>query len=75
MPLNDGGNDPGHGYERVVNIEKTNVRYFDPAGIEAVDFISIDVSFISLGLILLVASRMLKDEGELVCQEEFLAVI
>ena len=53
--------------KRVVNIEKTNVRYFDPAGIEAVDFISIDVSFISLGLILPVASRMLKDEGELVC--------
>ena len=53
--------------KRVVNIEKTNVRYFDPAGIEAVDFISVDVSFISLGLILPVASSMLKDEGELVC--------
>ena len=27
--------------KRVVNIEKTNVRYFDPAGIEVVDFISL----------------------------------
>lgn len=53
--------------KRVVNIEKTNVRYFNPKQIETVDFISIDVSFISLRLILPVASRMLKDEGELVC--------
>lgn len=53
--------------ERVVNIEKTNVRYFNPKQIETVDFISIDVSFISLRLILPVVSGMLKDEGELVC--------
>ena len=37
-------NDP-----RVVNMEKVNVRYLDPETIETpVDFISIDVSFISL---------------------------
>ena len=55
------------GYGQLAWKLRNDVRYFDPAGIEAVDFISIDVSFISLGLILPVASRMLKDEGELVC--------
>ena len=41
-------NDP-----RVVNMEKVNVRYLDPETIETpVDFISIDVSFISLKLVI-----------------------
>jgi len=53
---------------RVVNIEKCNVRYLDPALIEdPIDFISIDVSFISLKLILPVAARVLSEEGTLVC--------
>ena len=35
--------------ERVVNIEKTNIRYFETEGLEdSFDLISIDVSFISL---------------------------
>ena len=46
-------NDP-----RVVNMEKVNVRYLDPETIETpVDFISIDVSFISLKLVFPVARR------------------
>jgi 23S rRNA (cytidine1920-2'-O)/16S rRNA (cytidine1409-2'-O)-methyltransferase len=53
---------------RVVSMEKTNIRHLDPAGFpEQVDFISIDVSFISLGLILPVAAALLKEEGDLVC--------
>lgn len=53
---------------RVVVMERTNVRYLDPATIpDTIDFISIDVSFISLKLILPVAYRLLKQEGELVC--------
>lgn len=56
-------NDP-----RVVNLEKVNVRYLDPGAIpEQVDFISIDVSFISLRLVLPIAYRSLREDGQLVC--------
>ncbi len=54
--------------ERVVNMEKVNVRYMDPGALgEQVDFVSIDVSFISLRLIFAVARMVLKDSGKLVC--------
>ncbi|MCI5721066.1 MAG: TlyA family RNA methyltransferase [Firmicutes bacterium] len=54
--------------ERVVNMEKCNVRYLDPETIaEPVDFISIDVSFISLKLIFPVAAQLLADDGHIVC--------
>jgi 23S rRNA (cytidine1920-2'-O)/16S rRNA (cytidine1409-2'-O)-methyltransferase len=54
--------------KRVVNIEKCNVRYLDTALIqEPVDFISIDVSFISLKLIFPVAAKVLAEDGEIVC--------
>lgn len=56
-------NDP-----RVVNMEKTNVRYLDTDTVDIdVDFISIDVSFISLKLIFPVAAKLLADDGSLVC--------
>ena len=52
---------------RVVNMERTNVRYLDVEAIEDdVNFISIDVSFISLKLVLPVAFNLLSDGGELV---------
>jgi hemolysin TlyA family protein len=55
-------NDP-----RVVNMEKTNIRYLDTALIcEPVDFISIDVSFISLDLMFPVAAKVLADDGQIV---------
>ncbi len=54
--------------ERVVNMEKVNVRYLDPDTVpDRMDFISIDVSFISLKLILPVAARLLKENCRLVC--------
>ncbi len=54
--------------DRVVNMEKCNVRYLDPALIaEPIDFISIDVSFISLKLIFPVAASVLAKDGEIVC--------
>lgn len=54
--------------ERVVSLEKTNIRYVKKEDIaEEMDFISIDVSFISLRLVLPVAVELLKDYGELVC--------
>ena len=50
--------------ERVVNIERTNIRYFDTDSIsDKIDFISIDVSFISLKLVLPVVKKLLKDNG------------
>ena len=49
-------------------MEKCNIRYLDVASIpDPIDFISIDVSFISLKLVLPVASRLLEDRGKLVC--------
>ncbi len=53
--------------ERVVNLERTNVRYLDTALItDSIDFISIDVSFISLKLVLPIAAEILKDGGSIV---------
>lgn len=53
--------------ERVVNMERTNIRYVTSEDIgEKIDFASIDVSFISLKLVLPVAKELLKDNGELV---------
>ncbi len=50
--------------ERVVNMEKTNIRYLDVELIEEpIDLISIDVSFISLKHMFPVASKVLADDG------------
>jgi len=52
---------------RVVNREKVNARYLQASDFdEKIDFVSIDVSFISLRLILPVLPRFLRDHGELV---------
>ena len=53
---------------RVINMEKTNIRYLDTTLIEKpIDFISIDVSFISLRHMFPVASKILKDTGAVMC--------
>ncbi|MDD3794487.1 MAG: TlyA family RNA methyltransferase [Lachnospiraceae bacterium] len=68
--------DVGHGQldwklrndERVVCMEKTNIRYVLPENIkEPVDFASIDVSFISLTKVLGPVRALLEEEGEIVC--------
>jgi len=54
--------------ERVVCMEKTNIRYVTPEDIgEPLDFASCDVSFISLDKVLPAAINLLKDEAEMVC--------
>ena len=54
--------------ERVVCMEKTNMRYVKPEDIgELADFISIDVSFISLTKILPPVKACLKEDGQVVC--------
>ncbi len=54
--------------ERVVNLERTNVRYVTREQIpDAADFASIDVSFISLKLVLPNVFELLGEEGECVC--------
>lgn len=53
---------------RVVNLERTNIRYVTKEQVPLpIDFISVDVSFISLKLVLPVAALLLKEEGEAVC--------
>lgn len=53
--------------ERVVNMERTNIRYVTPEDIgEPIDFASIDVSFISLKLVLPAAYKLLAQDGEIV---------
>lgn len=51
--------------ERVVCMEKTNIRYVTPEDLgEPIDFSSIDVSFISLTKVLLPIYNYLKPDGE-----------
>ena len=53
--------------ERVVNMERTNIRYVTLSDIgEGLDFASVDVAFISLKLVLPVAKELLKENGEIV---------
>ena len=68
--------DVGHGQlawklrndERVVCMEKTNIRYVTPEDIaDKIDFSSIDVSFISLTKVLLPVKNLLTDDGQIVC--------
>lgn len=54
--------------ERVVSMERTNIRYLTPEQIEDnVSFASIDVSFISLTKVLMPVREILNGEGEVVC--------
>ena len=54
--------------ERVVCMEKTNIRYVTPEHIDdALDFASVDVSFISLTKVLGPARALLTEAGEMVC--------
>lgn len=54
--------------ERVVCMEKTNIRYVTPDDIDdELDFASVDVSFISLTKVLIPARALLKDSAEMVC--------
>ncbi|MBE5925141.1 MAG: TlyA family RNA methyltransferase [Lachnospiraceae bacterium] len=68
--------DVGHGQldwklrqdERVVCMEKTNIRYVTPDMVEdKIDFASIDVSFISLTKVLGPVKELLTDDGQIVC--------
>lgn len=54
--------------ERVVTMEKTNIRYVKPHDIpELIDFSSIDVAFISLELVLSPVRNLLRENGQVVC--------
>ncbi len=54
--------------ERVVNLERTNFRYVTRDQVpDEIDFASVDVSFISLKLILPVMHTLLKNGGHSVC--------
>ncbi|NCB91273.1 MAG: TlyA family RNA methyltransferase [Clostridia bacterium] len=68
--------DVGHGQldwklrndERVVCMERTNIRYVVPDDInELSEFTSIDVSFISLTKVLLPVRNLMTPDGEIVC--------
>lgn len=54
--------------ERVINLERTNMRNVTQEQVpDKIDFFSIDVSFISLKLLLPVAYELLADNAEAVC--------
>ena len=54
--------------ERVVNLERTNFRYVTAEQVpDVIDFASVDVSFISLKLILPVMKELLREDGKAVC--------
>jgi len=54
--------------ERVVCMERTNIRYVEPEHLGTlVDFSSIDVSFISLKKVIPVAVKLTKENGEILC--------
>ncbi|MBO5908388.1 MAG: TlyA family RNA methyltransferase [Clostridia bacterium] len=54
--------------ERVVNLERTNFRYVTEEQIpEKLDFCSVDVSFISLGIIIPVMKTIMKTGAQAVC--------
>ncbi len=54
--------------ERVINLERTNFRYVTREQVpDEIDFASVDVSFISLKLILPVMKTLLKSDGKAVC--------
>ena len=68
--------DVGHGQlawklrndDRVVCMEKTNIRYVTPADIpDRIQFSSIDVSFISLTKVLGPVKQLLTEDGQIVC--------
>ncbi len=51
--------------ERVVNMERTNIRYVKPEDIgELIDFASIDVAFISLDKVLPIVKTLLAEHGQ-----------
>mgnify|MGYP000818607910 CR=1 FL=1 len=53
--------------ERVICMEKTNIRYVTPEDLgEEIDFSSVDVSFISLTKVLLPIRNYLKEDGQIV---------
>lgn len=54
--------------ERVVSMEKTNIRYLTPDLLgDLVDFVSIDVAFISLTKVLEPVLALMKEQAEIVC--------
>ena len=68
--------DVGHGQlawklrndDRVICMEKTNIRYVTPEDIgDRIEFSSIDVSFISLTKVLGPVKQLLTDNGQVVC--------
>lgn len=68
--------DVGHGQldwklrndERVICMEKTNIRYILQSDIsDLLDFVSIDVSFISLTKVLAPVKALMKEKGIIVC--------
>lgn len=54
--------------ERVISMENTNIRYVTSDDIgELMDFVSVDVAFISLTKVLMPVYDLMKDDGRIVC--------
>lgn len=54
--------------DRVVNMERTNIRYVTKEQVpDEIDFFSVDVSFISLKLVLPTARNLMRDNAKAIC--------
>lgn len=53
---------------RVINLERTNIRYVTREQVpDPIGFVSVDVSFISLKLVLPVARELMEENAQAVC--------
>lgn len=54
--------------DRVVSMEKTNIRHVTPDMFpDKIDFVTVDVSFISLDKVIPVASGIIRNDAEMIC--------
>ena len=52
---------------KVISMEKTNIKNVTPESLEPMDFVCVDVSFISLTKILLPIYMLMKDDADIIC--------
>ena len=52
---------------RVISMEKTNIKHVTPESLEPIDFVCVDVSFISLTKVLASIAPLMRADADMVC--------